>query len=395
MTPRVVLKPKKALPFHAHHPWVFAGAVAAVTGAPADGAEVDLYSSAGKFIARGLYNSQSKICVRLYSWEPDRPLDRGFFKSRIESAIRFRRDILKLDGPAAGCRLVFSEADGLSGMVVDRYGDWLTMQFTSLGLAQRREMIADVFVELLQPAGIYLRTERGIGKLEGLEIQDGLLRGGEPDGPVSIDEHGLRFLVNVREGQKTGYYLDQRDNRAAVARFAQGRRMLDAFCYSGGFGLHAARAGAAEVLGLDASEPALALARENARLNNLDRVEFASGDVFDNMAKFQQEGRRFDLIVLDPPKFARARHAIPEALRGYRRLQSLAVQMLDPDGILVMCCCSGLITFDMLEDLLSQVAADQHRDMQIIERRGAAPDHPIALSCRETGYLKVLITRVV
>jgi 23S rRNA (cytosine1962-C5)-methyltransferase len=171
--------------------------------------------------------------------------------------------------------------------------------------------------------------------------------------------------------------------------------MLDAFCYSGGFGLHAARAGAADVLGLDASEPALALARENAKLNNLDRVEFASGDVFDSMAKFQQEGRRFDLIVLDPPKFARARHAIPEALRGYRRLQTLAVQMLDPDGILVMCCCSGLITFDMLEELLSQVAADQHRDMQIIERRGAAPDHPVAISCRETGYLKVLITRVV
>lgn len=395
MTPRVVLKPKKALPFHAHHPWVFAGAIAAVTGEPADGAEVDLYSSAGNFIARGLYNSQSKICVRLYSWEPDRPLDRDFFQSKLESAIRFRRDTLKLDGPNAGCRLVFSEADGLSGMVVDRYADWLTLQFTSLGLAQRREMIADLLVELLQPAGIYLRTERGIGKLEGLDIQDGLLRGTEPAGPVAIEEHGLRFLVNVREGQKTGYYLDQRDNRAAVARYAQGRRMLDAFCYSGGFGLYARKAGAAEVLGLDASEPALALARENVALNNLDHVDFLHGDVFDNLARLQQEGRRFDLIVLDPPKFARARHAVPEALRGYRRLQTLAMQMLDRDGILVMCCCSGLITFDMLEELLGQVAANQHREMQIIERRGAAPDHPIAISCRETGYLKCLITRVV
>ncbi len=222
MTPRVVLKPKKALPFHAHHPWVFAGAVETIAGEPADGAEVDLHSSADHFIARGLYNSLSKIRVRLYSWEPDRPLDRDFFKSKIEAAIRFRYDTLKLDGPNAGCRLVFSEADGLSGMVVDRYADWLTMQFTSLGLAQRREMLADLFVELLHPAGIYLRTERGIGKLEGLDIHDGLLRGSEPPGPTTIEESGLRFLVNIREGQKTGYYLDQRENRAAVARYCAG-----------------------------------------------------------------------------------------------------------------------------------------------------------------------------
>jgi 23S rRNA (cytosine1962-C5)-methyltransferase len=393
MTPRVVLKPKKALPFHAHHPWVFAGAVAAVSGDPADGAEVELHSSVGKFIARGLYNSQSKICVRLYSWEPERPLDRSFFREKLDRAIRFRRDALRLDGPNTGCRLLFSEADGLSGMIVDRYADWLTVQFTSLALAQRREMFADLLTELLNPTGIYVRTERGIGKLEGLEIHDGLLRGSEPTGPVAIEEHGLRLLVNVREGQKTGYYLDQRDNRVAVARYANGRRVLDAFCYSGGFGLHAAKAGAAEVLGLDSSEPALTLARENARLNELEHIEFVQDDVFDAMARVHQEGRRFDLIVLDPPKFARARHAIPEAIRGYRRLQTLALQMLDPDGILVMCCCSGLITFDMLEELLSQVAADQHRDLQIIERRGAAPDHPIAISCRETGYLKCLITR--
>ncbi len=393
MTPRVVLKPKKALPFHAHHPWVYAGAVAAISGNPADGAEVDLHSSEGKFIARGMYNSQSKICVRLYSWEPDRPLDRDFFQGKIERAIHFRRDTLKLDGPNSACRLVFSEADGLSGMIVDRYADWLTAQFTSLALAQRREMFADLLMELLKPTGIYLRTERGIGKLEGLEIQDGLLRGEEPAGPVTIEENGLRFLVNVREGQKTGYYLDQRDNRAAVARYAAGRRMLDAFCYSGGFGLQAAKAGASEVLGLDSSEPALALARENGQLNGLGNVEFVQDDVFDGMARLHQEGRRFDLIVLDPPKFARARHAIPEALRGYRRLQTLALQMLDPDGILVMCCCSGLITFDMIEDSLGQVAAEQRRDLQIIERRGAAPDHPVAISCRETGYLKCLITR--
>jgi 23S rRNA (cytosine1962-C5)-methyltransferase len=393
-TPHVVLKPKRAQPFFGRHPWVYAGAIGAVSGDPADGAEVELRSSAGNFVARGLINNASKIRVRLYSWEPERPLDRDFFRARLEAAIRFRYDVLKLGDPAGACRLVFSESDGLSGLIVDRYADWLTVQFTSLALAQRREMIAEILVELLKPKGIVLRTERGIGKLEGLELHDGMLYGSEPTEPVTIVENGIKFLINVREGQKTGYYLDQRDNRQAVARYAAGRRMLDAFCYSGGFALHAAKAGVAEVLGLDASEAALALARENARLNELPSTEFAQADVFDEMDRLQKSGRKFDLIVLDPPKFARARHAVPEALRGYRRLQTLAVRMLGPDGLMVMCCCSGLVTMDMLLELMAQVSAHERREIQVLERRGAAPDHPVAVSCLETGYLKCLITRV-
>jgi 23S rRNA (cytosine1962-C5)-methyltransferase len=392
MIPRVVLKPKHAQPFYARHPWVFAGAIAAVTGEPADGAEVELHSSDGDFIARGLFNSQSKISVRLYSWEPDRLLDREFFKRRLESAIHFRHDRLKLGDPAGACRLVFSEADGLSGLVVDRYADQLAVQFTSLALAQRREMFAELLAELVRPKGIYLRTERGIGKLEGLEIHDGPLAGEVPAEPFPIVENGLRFLVNLREGQKTGYYLDQRDNRQAVARFAAGKRILDAFCYSGGFALHTAKAGAAEVVGVDSSEPALALARENALLNGL-AAEFISGDVFDTMAEVQKAGRQFDVVVLDPPKFARAQHALPEALRGYRRLQKLALQLLPPDGILVMCCCSGLINLPMLEGLTAQVAAESKRDIQLLARSGPAPDHPVAVSCLESGYLKCLIGR--
>ena len=392
--PRVVLKPKRAQPFYGRHPWVFAGAIAAVTGSPADGGEVELHSGTGNFIARGLFNSQSKIRVRLYSWTPEQALDREFFKSRLETAIRLRHDVLKLNNPAGACRLVFSEADGLSGIIVDRYANWLTVQFTSLALAQRREMFAELLTELLHPAGIYLRTERGIGKLEGLELHDGLLHGAEPAGPFEIKENGLRMLVNLREGQKTGYYLDQRDNRQAVAKLAAGRRVLDAFCYSGGFALHAAKAGAAEVLGLDASGTALQLARDNAKANGLERVEFVEADVFEELTRLQALGRQFDLIILDPPKFARARHAIPEALRGYRRLQTLAIKMLPSDGILVMCCCSGLITFDMLEELLAQIAAEERRDFQILERRGPAADHPVSVYCRESGYLKCLICRV-
>jgi 23S rRNA (cytosine1962-C5)-methyltransferase len=290
--------------------------------------------------------------------------------------------------------LVFSEGDGLSGLTVDRYDRWLAVQFTSLGLARRREMLAELLVELVRPEGIMLRTERGIGRLEGLELHDEPLWGKVPDGPVAIEEGGLRFLVNLVEGQKTGFYLDQRDNRRAVAPLAAGRRVLDAFCYTGGFALHAARAGAASVYAVDASEPALALARENARLNGLDNVQFVRGDVFTHLDELARAGERFGLVVLDPPKFARTRGAVEEALRGYRRLQTLALRLLEPDGFLVTCCCSGLITVDMLEDLQAQLAVEERRSIQTLERRGQAPDHPVSVGCLESNYLKCLISRV-
>jgi 23S rRNA (cytosine1962-C5)-methyltransferase len=393
MNPRVVLKPQRARPFYGRHPWVYAGAVAAVEGQPADGDVVDLVSSAGDFVARGLYNSQSKIRIRLYSWAPAVELDRAFFAGRLQDAIRLR-GLLGLDGPGWGCRLVFSEGDGLSGLTVDRYDRWLVVQFTALALARRRDLLAEVLVELLQPAGIYLRTERGIGLLEGLELHDGPLWGEVPEGPVVVEENGVQFLVNLAEGQKTGFYLDQRDNRQAVARLAAGRRVLDAFCYTGAFGLHAARAGASAVLGVDQSGPALELARANARCNGLENVEFVQDDVFDRLDALDRDGERFGLIVLDPPKFARARHAVEEALRAYRRLQARAVRLLEPDGFLVTCCCSGLIAADMLEDVLARVAAEAGREVRLLAVRGAAPDHPVSVACLESQYLKCLIAHV-
>jgi 23S rRNA (cytosine1962-C5)-methyltransferase len=390
---RVVLQPRRARPFYGRHPWVYAGAIGAVHGEPADGNVVDLYSHAEHFVARGLYNSQSKIRVRLYTWSPDTPLDESFFRERLAAALRLRDAILHLNGPGRACRLVFSEGDGLSGCTIDRYDRWLVVQFTALGLALRRELFADLLEELVRPEGIYLRTERGIGRMEGLELQDGPLRGHVPAEPVPVEEDGLRFLVQLSEGQKTGFYLDQRDNRRAVAGYCAGRRVLDAFCYTGGFGLHAARAGAREVLGVDVSEPALALARANARLNDLPAVTFVRTDVFKHLDQLQGAGERFGVVVLDPPRFARQRSAVEEALRGYRRLQSLALRLLEPDGILVTCCCSGLITLGMLEELLGQLAAEERRDVQILERRGQASDHPVSAACPESNYLKCLISR--
>jgi 23S rRNA (cytosine1962-C5)-methyltransferase len=392
--PRVVLQPRRARPFYGRHPWVYPGAIARVEGDPADGDVVDLHSHADHFVARGLYNGRSKIRVRLYSWSADVPLDEAFFRGRLEAALRLRGPVLGLDGPGRACRLVFSEADGLSGLTVDRYDRWLVAQFTSLALAQRRDLLAGLLAELAGPRGIYLRTERGIGQLEGLQAQDGPLWGEVPAGPVEIEEDGLRFLVHVAEGQKTGFYLDQRDNRRAVARLAAGRRVLDAFCYTGGFGLHAARAGAREVLGVDVSEPALALARENARLNGISNISFVREDVFTRLDALAQAGERFGLVVLDPPKFARARQSVEEALRGYRRLQTLALRLLEPDGILCTCCCSGLIDLAMLEDLLAQLAAEERREIQVLYRGGQAPDHPVAVTCPETSYLKCIVSRI-
>jgi 23S rRNA (cytosine1962-C5)-methyltransferase len=392
--PKVILKPKRAQPFFGRHPWVFAGAIERVDGTPADGDEVDLVSTAGNFVARGLYNSQSKINVRLYSWQEGVPLDRDFFRARLATALHLRHEVLKLNSPDAGYRVCFSESDYLSGMIVDRYGDWLTVQFTAMGLAHRREMLVDILRELLQPKGIYLRTEKGIGKLEGVELHDGLLWGEVPPPDLSIAENGMRFLVNLAEGQKTGYYLDQRDNRAAVARLCSGKRVLDAFSYTGGFGLYAAKAGAAEVRCVDASEPALELGRRNAAANGLTNITFENADVFRHLSELVATGRKFDVVILDPPKFARNRAAVPEAFKGYRRLHQLALKLLDRDGVLVSCCCTGLIAMTDLEELIGQVSVEAKRDLQLLERRGAAPDHPVAVTCRETGYLKCIISRV-
>lgn len=394
MNPRVLLKPKRAKPFFAQHPWVYPGAIDRVEGEPADGAEVDLVSSAGNFIARGFHNSQSKLRVRLYSWDAAEALDADFFRRRIQKSLFLRRRLLGMGGPGQACRLIFSESDGLSGLIVDQYDRWLVAQFTSLALGQRREMLADLLLELTGAEGIYLRTERGIGQLEGLQIQDGPLRGQIPNEPITIEEHGVRFRVHLTEGQKTGFYLDQRDNRRAVAELSRGKRVLDAFCYSGGFGLHAARAGASSVLGLDVSEPALDLARRNAELNGLTNLDFRRGDVFALLDDLVAAGEKFGVVVLDPPKFARSGSAIDDALRGYRQLYTQGLRLLEEDGILAACCCSGLIAREMLYELLAQVAVETRKSLQILQTRGPSPDHPVAAACPETQYLKCILCRV-
>ncbi|MFO0866043.1 MAG: class I SAM-dependent rRNA methyltransferase [Gemmataceae bacterium] len=248
--------------------------------------------------------------------------------------------------------------------------------------------------ELTGAEGIYLRTERGIGQLEGLELQDSLLLGTIPNEPIVIEDHGVKFRVHLTEGQKTGFYLDQRDNRVSVAQLARGRRFLDAFSYSGGFGLHARKAGASEVVCVDGSEAAASLVRDNIALNGLDNIRVEKSDVFQFLDREVAAGAKYGVISLDPPKFARSGNAVDEALRGYRRLQTQALKLLEPDGILAVSCCSGLITMQHLLDLLGQHAAESKRNIQVLEMRGPSADHPVSATCPETNYLKCVICRV-
>ncbi|MBI3862084.1 MAG: class I SAM-dependent rRNA methyltransferase [Planctomycetia bacterium] len=393
---RVVLKPRRAQPFFARHPWVFSGAVARVEGEPAPGAEVALVTEHGEFVALGLYNPASNILVRLYSWDAQAPLDEAFWSRRLDEAIRLRQDVLHLVGPASACRLVFSEADGLSGLVVDRYGDWLSLQLTSLALASRRDLLVRLLNEKLAPAGIWLRTERGIREAEGLEISDGLVSGAAPPRPLIIEEHGLKYGIDIVEGQKTGFFLDQRDNRRALANYIHGRRMLDVCCYSGGFAMNAARHGAArEVLAIDVSEPALTLARANAELNGLAGViRFEKSDSFKALEGLRDAGEKFDVVVLDPPKLARHSRGVPEALRGYHSLNRLALDVLGDEGLLVTCSCTGHVSSEMFEDTLADAGRSAKRRLQILEARRAAPDHPTSAACPESDYLKCYIVRV-
>lgn len=391
---RVCLKPRKVRPFFGRHPWVLDSAIARVEGKPADGDAVDLISDKGRFIARGLYNSSSRIRVRLYTWSAAEALDSEFLKRRLTSAVGLRQTLGYTD-PRGGSRLVFSEADGLSGLIIDRYGEYLAIQFNALAMAQRQREIVPLLVDLVHPRGIVARNERGTTQLEGLHAPEGLIWGHMPDGPVFVEEHGLRYGVDLSEGHKTGFYLDQRENRRVAAGYCRGRRVLDMFCYTGGFGLAAIKLGGAkEVLGVDSSQKAISMAAANAQLNGVSKMHFQVGDGFQTLDVLKESGQRFGAVVLDPPKFARARGAVSEALMAYHRINRTAVEMLEPGGILVTCSCSGHISREDFLHMLAGVAQRSGREIQILEQRGAAPDHPVSATCLESEYLKCFICRV-
>jgi len=372
------------------HLWIYEGEIEQVQGELGEGEVVDVRTAAGRFLGRGTYTSRSKIAVRLLTHRQEE-IDEEFFRKRLTEAIAYRNQ-LRID--ATGYRLVYSEGDLLPGLIVDCYGDALVIQTTTVGMESRKPLIVQLLAELLNPRYIYERNDMNVRKLEGLPVVKGFLWG-EGETLMEIQESGVRFLVDIEGGQKTGFFLDQRENRRAVAEYVQGGDVLDAFCYTGGFAIHAARAGARSVLGIENSEAAVAMARQNAELNGVhDRCTFIVGNTFDHLRRLSEEGRQFDAVILDPPAFVKTKSALAGGLAGYKEINLRALKLLRPGGILVSCSCSFHVDEALLLAVVADAARDARRTLRLVESRGQARDHPVLPSMPETRYLKCLIFRV-
>lgn len=370
------------------HPWVFRSDIEREDGA-ADGLPVRVLTSAGRFLAMAVYNPRSQISLRILS-RRDEPVDGAFIRGRVRRAVDYRRRFADL----GSCRLIFAESDGLPAVIADKFGDVIVVQILCLGMERFKGDIVDALAQELSPRGVYERNDVPVRELEGLSQQTGLLWGEVPD-RVEMQENGVRFLVDVKEGQKTGFFLDQKENRAAIAPFVPGMRVLDCFTHTGSFALHAARYGAAEVTGVDISEHACACALENARLNGVeDRVRFECANAFDFLRAQQTAKAQYDVVILDPPAFTKTRSAVEGALRGYKEINLRGMKLTRDGGFFVTCSCSQHVTPDLFRGMLMDAQKDAHVQLRQIEWRTQGRDHPILLSSPETQYLKCGIFQV-
>lgn len=370
------------------HPWVFRSDIEREDGA-ADGLPVRVLTSAGRFLAMAVYNPRSQISLRILS-RRDEPIDGAFIRGRVRRALDYRRRFADLNS----CRLIFAESDGLPAVIADKFGDVIVVQILCLGMERFKADIVDALAQELSPRGVYERNDVPVRELEGLSQQTGLLFGEVPD-RVEMQENGVRFLVDVREGQKTGFFLDQKENRAAIAPFVPGMRVLDCFTHTGSFALHAARYGAAEVTGVDISEHACACALENARLNGVeDRVRFECANAFDFLRAQQTAKAQYDVVILDPPAFTKTRSAVEGALRGYKEINLRGMKLTRDGGFFVTCSCSQHVTPDLFRGMLMDAQKDAHVQLRQIEWRTQGRDHPILLASPETQYLKCGIFQV-
>ncbi|MBX3347423.1 MAG: class I SAM-dependent rRNA methyltransferase [Nitrospira sp.] len=370
--------------------WLFAGHVGPLVGQAAAGDLVDVLTTDGKFYGRGLYNPASKIRVRLLTFEEE-PIDETFWRGRVQQAIRLRQRVVTQSN---AYRLIYAEGDRLPGLIVDRYDQLLVMQCLSFGMDSRKELIADVLMKELNLSRVYLRNEAKSRQLEGLPLERRYLSGGGPT-QVEIQEGAAKFLVDVEKGQKTGWFCDQRENRLAAAKLAAGAEVLEVFCHTGAFGIHAALAGAASVEGLDVSLDTLAMANTHATMNKVeDRCTYRQADAFEEMRKLVKAGRRYDVVMLDPPAFARSQQALAGALTGYKDVNLLGLKLLKPEGFLVTSSCSHPVSEADLWKSIRLAARDAKRDIRLIEQRGQSADHPILASMPETRYLKCFIVQV-
>jgi 23S rRNA (cytosine1962-C5)-methyltransferase len=388
-TPALILKPGREKSLHRRHPWIFEGAIAQVRGDPQAGDTVAVKSADGAFLAWAAYSPQSQIAGRVWTFREHETVDAALIGRRLDAALAYRR-WLNIDSDAQ--RLVYGEADGLPGVVIDRYAGVLVLQLTSAGAEAWRDVIVGLLAERFPDAAVYERSDAEVRQLEGLETRTGLVRGMLPEA-VQIAEHGLRFQVDVVRGHKTGFYLDQRDNRRLVASHAQDREVLNCFAYTGAFTVHALAAGARSVLSIDSAAEALAQAREHVRLNGLDptRCEWREADVFQELRRLRDAGRRFGLIILDPPKFAPTHQMAERAARGYKDINLTAMKLLEPGGILATFSCSGGVSADLFQKIVAGAAWDAGVELRLLTRMGQAADHPVSLDYPEGEYLKGLL----
>jgi 23S rRNA (cytosine1962-C5)-methyltransferase len=374
------------------HPWIFSNEIKEISGEKTAGGTAEIYDAGGGFVGTGYYNPSSLIAARLLSRKREDIDAEGFYRERIEQALAYRRALYP---EMTTFRAVYGEGDFLPGLVVDKYGDYLSVQFLTAGMDTRRELLTQVLAEIFQPEGIVARDDVGVRTLEGLVETVKIMYGSVPD-TVQMEEHGRRFLVDLCSGQKTGHFLDQKENHLLLQGLAPGREVLDCFCYSGSWGVHAAAFGAKSVTCVDISDRAITLARDNAAINGVAQtMAFEAVDAFDRLRTLKHEGRHFDVVVLDPPAFVKSRKALKEALKGYLTINRRAMELLNPGGHLITCSCSYHMEREMFRDLLQSAALQAGRHMRLLETRSQAPDHPVLLAVPETEYLKCFVLQAV
>jgi 23S rRNA (cytosine1962-C5)-methyltransferase len=395
ITAQVILKPGREKSVNNRHPWIFSGAINRVEGKPANGDAVDVWNSRARFVARGIYNEKSQIQVRLLTWNPNDTIDEDFWRRRIRRAVAGRQALLETPDTDS-FRLVYSEADGVPGFIADKYGTWVVVQFLSLAAERYRQEILDALIDYVEPQGIYERSEGEGREKEGLVEVTGPIWGEVPPDVIEIVENGHTFLVDIKLGQKTGFFLDQRENRQRVAKYFPNKEILNAFAYTGAFAVYAAHAGAKRILNVDTSERALQMAERNMRRNGFgDREDvYAVADVFEIMRAYRDNNWKFDVVILDPPKLAHSQRQVDQAAQGYKDINLLGMKLLKPSGILISFSCSGVVSADLFQKILFGAAVDAGRHVQIIEWLNQSSDHPVLLTYPESAYLKGLVCRV-
>ncbi|MBC8053094.1 MAG: class I SAM-dependent rRNA methyltransferase [Sphingobacteriaceae bacterium] len=378
------------------HPWVFSGALDSIKGKPSNGEIISVLDSKGDFLARGFFNNQSRVAVRLLDWDSESDINEEWWRTRIAKAVKCREELINSNDTNV-CRIVFSEADYLPGLIVDKYADYLSVQIHSSGIENVKSILLDELQKQLNPKGIFDRSDASARAHEGLEPSHGILSGIAPPEYVEVLENGIKYLINISEGQKSGFFCDQRNNRRIIAGHSKGKRVLDCFSYSGGFSLNSLKAGATEVISVDSSALAIETLSRNIQLNQFKDLKHHSvqSDVNKQLRSFKESGEKFDIVILDPPKYAPSRSALDKASRAYKDLNRIGMSLLNSGGLLATFSCSGAVDINHFKQILAWAALDAGREIQFIYQFCQPEDHPVRASFPEGEYLKGLLCRMV